>query len=1156
MSDRYGSIAIEPDSPAAPSRDTSKPAPHRPKQKKQTSKSNSKPLFISLIIFFLVSTYFLVAIYLIPLAIQKYLPQYVRNQTGIELSINSVELNPFNFQLTFEKINADTPLSSTPGSLLQINSLFIDLDFTSLIRNSLTCDTLVIDALELNLIRYKDKSYNLPILSFFSGTRQHGQIIDFASLPFLFSLNNIAINNSEIFFEDQVTNKTHEIEELQLAIPTLSNFSFQSKNYITPHFSAVINGSPIQLSGEAVQLDNNQGFQTKLSCSIQSLNLVPYFSYLPAAFPLTMTRGQADTSLEISFAPNKEQGDRLRIDIKMNATDLEFGGKSETLQISVPSLSLDAVITPMEKRFHIKDIITKKMQISSTRELSASALHTVFFPGRDTGKNNGTGKPLAISIDRFLTDQGTVIFHSTNSSGKDIRSQWNDLQISIKDFNPENSSGTIHISGDHGGDRGSFSWQGDVGKSGEIRGKLLLNDFSAATFVRQLSPDTSDTITGLADFSGDLSFHSTKHNQLSYSFDGAVLQFQHLQISQKKRTWFRADSVRFNRISSSDNILNLGDIFLKGAELSLDSTTLPPLFNRLLTEKGHPLIRGIDYSGTVQIRSGTTQEKPLQIRTVLFQANRLNSRATTENFVFSGVLPEKGIVKARGILNLSPTRIQAKIAFSDVTTKALTPFISDWPLLARSDTTLHGKGVYRFPEPSFQGDLRLSQTTLKDSSNTTLLSWKTAELNTVTCHFNPLSLQADSLFIDSPQLQWIRTERSPFQDIQRGIRSLFQKSSSEPDNLFPVEIKKTAFRNGTVDILDKRLFPVWSGTLTSLEGKAGRLDSTDTGLSPFSLKGSLGDSSLNFSGSVTLFNPKVEGHAGMTLSGFPLKSFSRQLETAPVDPVLAEIDLKMNMKETVSQFNSVSDIRIQNLHARSSNSSTAMALAFLQDKNNSFSMKVTIDLSSQSLLKQGVAAFQTTVIKASYAPLLLDRRFKDLQDKGFISFAPGSHKLNASARAILGRYAELLREHPGLGLLITGMADKKHDVAILKKEQEALERQRVDKINTIKRAEYRRKQQALAAVKPGNTIKEENIDKKELDDFTPVLPDPVQISNETLLELARQRSLIINDFFTHSLNIAPKHLSITSRVLQRENPAANGADIDIRTVVEKRHQDT
>jgi Domain of Unknown Function (DUF748) len=1147
MSDHYGSIAINADTSASPSKKKEKPAHKRPAPSKKSKGKSNRPFIFALLAFLLIASYFLTGIYLVPLAIKKYLPQYIHNKSGLTLAIESVQLNPINFQLTLKQLTADLPESSTSDPLLQIQSLFIDLDLTSIIRNTFTCDKLTIEELQLNLIRYKDQLYNIPALSRFTDTQDQGEIINFARLPFLFSLNNIDINKSRILFEDQVADKTHVIEKLQLAIPTLSNFSFQSKNYIQPHFSAIINGSPIQLSGEAVQLTDNQGFQTKLSCSIQSLDLVPYFSYLPSTFPLTMSKGQADTTLQISFAPNKRQGGRLSIDINMNANDIEMSGKNDDLQITIPAMKLDAVISPMGRQFQIRDVITKKTHLRGSEEQVRTALQKLFFPLQ----KQGAGRP-TITIDRFLTDQGRITLLGTDNKTKTTTSEWNDLQISIKDFNSAKASGTIHISGEHGRDKGSFSWQGTFVESGKIQGKLLLNEFPAATLFQQLLPESKEKVHGIATFSGDLAFHSQEQNSLAYTLDSAILQFHDLKLTRKKNTWLEAGSVRFTRLSRSDNHYNLGNIFLKGATLTLNSSGLPPLFDHLLTEEEHILIKGIDFAGTLNIKSDTNQKKSLKISDVSFQTNRLDKASTTENFAFSGHFASDGIIKAKGILNLAPAQIQANLAFSDVDAKILSPFFSRWPLLVHSKTFLHGKGIYRFPDPSFQGDLRLTDSLLQNTPKTPLITWKSAEFNNITCRFSPFSLQAESLLLDTPQFQWQRSTVSPFQHIRKGLHSLFQ-DISEKETLFPIEIKKINLKNASVNLLDSRLFPAWTTTVNTLEGHINDLNTNENSLSSFTMTGMLKESPVAFSGAVTLFGTELEARARMKFSNFPLEEFRNQLETSPIIPDMASLTLILNMSENLSQFSSKNEILIKNLRATSANSDTALALAFLKDGNDTFSLNVHIDDSSQSLLKESMASFQTMVIKASYAPLLLDRRFKDLQDKDLVSFQPGSNKIDETGRETLTRYAELLNEHPGLSLLITGMADRKTDREALQRAQEELERQRVDTINAMGLAEYRKKQQALLAVPPGNTLKEEDIPKEDLAGYTPLLPNPVHISDHALLELAKERSLLVHDFCVRSLGIAPQRLTIKNKAIIAGSTHSNGARIGIKTIVREVH---
>ena len=1128
MSDHYGSIAINGNSPVPPPEKQHEPTPKTPAPKK----SFIFPLLIAV----LIAGYLLGGTYIIPWVIQKYLPQYIENETGLNLSIRNVQLNPLNFQLTLEDITVDLQEPRAAEPLLTLQTLLIDLDFTSLIRSSYTCDKLTIENLQLNLIRYKDKHYNIPALSQFSKTEEKGDIINFAELPFLFSLNNIDIIKSRILFEDQVTDKKHIIEELQLAIPTLSNFDFQSKNYIQPHFSAIFNNSPIQLSGQAVQLEDNQGFQTQLSCSIKSLNLVPYFSYLPSSIPLSMSKGWADTTLEINFSPDKRQGNRLNIDIKMDVVDIEINGIENDFKVTVPVMKLDAMITPMGKVFHIKDIITRNIHLTGNTQHFQAALHKTFFPLQEKTTN-----PPTLQIDRFLTDQSRLTLLHPDSN-----SEWNDLQLTIKNYDSAAATGIIHISGNHSHNMGDFSWQATFLDSNTIQGKLLLNKFPAASLFQQLHPESKDIILGTATLSGDLNFYAPPDKPASYTLESAILQFQDLKLLHRNKPWLEAASVRFTRLSKTAEKYNLGNIFLKESKLTLNSDKLPPLFNHLFADQKHPLIKGIDFAGTLILSNNLNQKKPLRISDVHFQTNRLEDASTTENFAFSGHLAPEGIIKSKGVLNIAPLHVEANIAFSNIESKLFSPFWSRWPLLAHSKSSLHGKGIYSFPASSFQGDLRLTDSFLQTEAKTPLITWKSAELNSISCRFSPFSLQTESVTIDTPKFQWQRSADSPFQDFQKGVQHLTQKSL-QADTLFPIEIKDLTVKNGSVTLVDRRVSPAWSTTITLLDARIKNFNTNKNGLAPFNLNGQLEDSAIDISGALALFDETLEARAKTRISNFPLNLFSKQLELIPVTTETTHVDLDLNMTEKQSLFDSKNTILLTNLQATSHDSDTALALAFLNDSNNSFPITIEISDSSHSLLKESIANFQTTVIKASYAPLLLDRSFKDLQDHNFISFQIGSNQINSDSKQQLSRYAELLSEHPRLSLTITGVADTKTDRAVLQKIEADKEQQRVNTINKEARAAYQERQKALAAVVPGKTLKEENIPKKDLVGYKPILARPVHIGDDILLKLAAERSLLVHDFFVHSLNISPQRLSIIKTTKLSDKTPANGTILSITT---------
>ncbi|MCF8057503.1 MAG: DUF748 domain-containing protein [Desulfocapsa sp.] len=1140
MSDRFGNIPINSDTPSSPPPAApDKRAQTRPTQRKKQRNSRI-PLFL-LVTVFLVGSYFLAGLHLAPLLIQKYLPRYVHRTTGLELAIGSIQVNPLNFQLTLTQLRADIPGSVASQPLLQSRSLFIDLDLTSLLRKSFVCDKLTIQGLELGLIRSKDNKYNIPALSRLSSEQDHGEIINFAKLPFLFSLNNIDISDSRILFDDRVTGSTHTVEQLHLAIPALSNFSFQSDNYIQPHFSAIINGSKLQLRGKAVQLADNRGFQTRLSCSIHDLDLVPYFSYLPATFPLTFSQGMADTMLEIAFSPNSEQKSRLSIDIRMTATDLEMKGKNYDMQLALPSMEMEATLAPISKRLHIKSIITKGMHLTGSKKAAAEMINNFF----SLSQNNDPPKS-ELTIDQLLADQGKVTFYEDQQRKSNV-SNWNTLQLSITNFTTAQASGTLQLSGEQEKGGGNFSWKGAFTESGAIQGKLLLNSFPAMDLIHLFSPVPENSVQGTAVFSGGLSFSPLQKGANLYTLDNAMLEIHDLKLTQDKGTWLEAGSVRFTRLNRTDGEYNLGNIFLKDSTLNLNTKKLPPLFSRLFIAEKRPQIKGIDFTGDIHISTDKDQKAPLHLSDVHLQVSSLDKSAVAENLTFAGLLPSGGRINAKGMLTLGPTQIQAHTSFSNVDSSLLLPFFQEWPLLKNSRSRLHGEGTYRFPDTSFQGSLKLTDTLLQNGEEKPFLSWDLAEFSKLDYRFSPLSLQAENLSLDAPLLHWQRASEPPFQQLQTAVQGLFS-DQTENTKLFPVSIKKISFRNGTMTYLDQRLSPPWQTKINTIEGRINNFNTGDNGLSSFTLSGTVEDSPLNLAGTATFFRTPPEAHTRLKLTGFPLASFRKQLAGTAIDPEAATLFLQMDMVEEQSHISGTSEMTINNLTPTTATSDTALPLALLKNTEGSFPLTLSMDDSNQSLFQKSLNSFQTLLIKASYAPLLLDNNFADLQGNNLVFFHPGTNTLSAAGKETLLRFAELLTQHPGLGLSVTGMADGKTDRNVLLTALAEKEQQRVDMENNRREEEYRKKQQHPPVSETGNTLKEETIAKEDLEGFVPLLPEPVHIKDEELLDLARERTLVVYDFCIDSLGLEPLRISLAGKGEISTTTPANGAQINIKTI--------
>ncbi len=1148
MSDHFGSINID----SKPSKKKAKVVrsalPRRPDSSSARPPQSKKIFWISGGITLLAVCYFFAGVYLAPVLIEKYLSASLE-KIGLTLQVESIELNPLNYQLTLQNTVIALPGESAAEPLLQIDSIFMDLDLTSLLRNGLVCDALQIQDLRLELVRQKDATYNLPDALHLNKQENAGEIIDFAQLPFLFSLNNITVSNSRILFQDLLTGKTHVVEKLNLSIPSFSNFSFQSRNYITPHFSAIINGSPIQLSGESIQTADGQGFQTSLSCNVQSLELAPYFSYLPSTLPLTVTKGKADAQLQIVFAPEQKQGSRLSIDFTLNATDVEVIGKNRTYTVSLPKVHTEGSLSPFAKRFYIKNIVAKNPTITDQDTLFGHDLLNLlayFSPENKTSH---------LAIDMLLIDQGRFVSHSSGENN-----DWNSLLVSVKNFrsphwNPGTQSPspfTLRISGEHKNGQGSFSWQAQLAEFGNLHGPLEFTAIPADEVFAVAEIGNIEDIEGSAAFTGELALFPWEKKNTGYTISNGSLQIDNLLIQENDISWLKSQHTRIGPIQKNADQCHLGSIFLKDADaLWYKDKSFPSLLSQ-----PHIQFSGLDYRGTLQIFAENNSE-PLLLSDVQLQVKDLDlspdkQQKNTGNFAFSTNMSKKGTLKAKGRVTLSPFSMQVEVGFTDIESPLFSPFFPDQLLLQNSRAVLHGKGMFNSELPSFKGSLRITDAVLQRSPDSVLLRLQSAEGSELNCSLSPLQIQAKTVLINAPAFQWPLTAKSsdPFLQVSRGLKILLQ-DSKQNDSIFPLSIQEIRVQNGTATLQDTRLSPPWIATVEHISGEIKEFSTSSPALSAFSFSGSIAGSPFKLSGAGNLISKPHDGRIILQISDFPLLSLQEQLSSLAINPEKASLDLLLKTSKKNNTTNGQADIQIKDLTPRSMDSGTALTLALLRDPKKTFPVSLQLDDNSSSLFQEALNHFRTTVIKASYAPLLLDHAFVDLQETPQILFESGNDTISQQGHAVVSRYAELLRKHPDLALVVSGAVDRKNDQWALQLKKEAEEQKRVDAINAQGEKEFLSIQKMQLTPPQPSPLPNTTPSTEEIVTYKAIQPGPVQVSDSELLELADSRALVIYDFFLHTAEIDASRIRLGDQTGNISETDGNHVDIQLTPVNSK-----
>jgi hypothetical protein len=201
-------------------------------------------------LFFIVYTIF--GFFILPVILQKASTDKLTQKLGRQVSISKIKFNPYSLSLSMEGININERNSDKP--FFSIKQVLINLQASSIFRLAPVIREVNIDGLFLNTIRNKDQSYNFSDLIPSNSTDQDSlekKEDTEPSKPFRFSISNIVLSKSSIILNDLVTNKTHALTEIELAIPFVSNLNTHVDIFVTPHFSVKFNGSPINITDQA-----------------------------------------------------------------------------------------------------------------------------------------------------------------------------------------------------------------------------------------------------------------------------------------------------------------------------------------------------------------------------------------------------------------------------------------------------------------------------------------------------------------------------------------------------------------------------------------------------------------------------------------------------------------------------------------------------------------------------------------------------------------------------------------------------------------------------------------------------------------------------------------------------------------------------------------
>lgn len=384
----------------------------------------------------------------LPIIIKSQAEKAILQATGRVTSVEKVRFNPFGMTLTLQGFKLLESDAKTP--FVQLGQLRVSLSSTSVFRFAPVVDELSLDKLQVSLVRTAANRYNFSDIL----DRLAAQPKKEKSGTPRFSINNIALQNSSIDFEDRAVagGKKHTIRDLQLAVPFISTIPYLAEQYTDPSFSAVINGAKFSFNGKSKPLAKSM--ETNLNLKLTDLNLPYYLAYLPAQVPIKLDSGKLSLDLALTYRIHQNKKPELMIK-----------GLTRLDQISIKEKNNAALAS--FKRF---DVVSKEVELFSRKVL----LQQVALDGlavqveRDsTGKLNfqrllpaesaapktvnksakkEDSPPLQLLVENLALTDGTISFHDKQPAGG-FKSQLQAITVKLSNLSTAaNAQSTYEIS--------------------------------------------------------------------------------------------------------------------------------------------------------------------------------------------------------------------------------------------------------------------------------------------------------------------------------------------------------------------------------------------------------------------------------------------------------------------------------------------------------------------------------------------------------------------------------------------------------------------------------------------------------------------------------------------------------------------------------------
>ncbi len=985
--------------------------------------------------------------FLTPYLLTSTLPGHLRKEINRPVTIGSARFNPFTLQITLKNGIIGQDLATPDDKVDPIFSfgrLEGKINPVALLQGGLRIHAIRGNSVFVHLTRQPDGGFNIPpVVKKLTKTKT---TFDASHVVDLLQDGDFHLTDSRLLFEDIATGTKHNIESIRFSLPKRSNES----SAISPQFSAVVDGSPISIGGQSESSATGQN--TRLTFSLEKINLTDFLAYLPSPLPHLLTKGEADIELFLDYQLSADKSYQLELSGSGVAQDiwLRTSDKGEN---KIASATFSVSFQPLTSQLTINKLSLEQPEIQLHKLQDGSFV----FPGSETDKEPSSHGE--ISLKTLIVKNGRLSYIDQQVEGG-FGVIFNDVNLSMDwiDTGQEFHAYALNCVTSR---QTRIASQGKIFfNKGDVNGLFVLHNLPLSALNSYLTQDSGISITeGIIDKAeADLKLHFEKQGKSLFNFTRMKGTARNITLNYQGKPWLQADKSSFTDASLRSASPRLSFGVLKTSGLLANLSPENPLFYALGEEERGQSKRNIFSELHLEKSTLLLHDFPFQKKDeISIKIDELHASG------LSAKKNSRGEVNARFFLSKNePSSLQGNFKLS--------PLVGDLELqLKKVPLTLFTSQQMQWFIPDitngtfdFSGDLNLS--TLKFSGETTLddivgvnpadksklIRLKKAFSPEVKLGLQPLDLDIESLSLDS--LELYATLSPEMNSFAPQFINVSDQASTNNSNLV---IQNIELKNSSFHFSDQTVNPVFSHTLSVINATLkGLQNSGDTPLF-FNITGSNKDQALfETQGNISLFSESFAADFTAKLEDQSLKPLIPYLEPMVGHSLSGGIfNMDVTYKESSGKVNAeteltLRDLKLGDVDLGSKQFPVTIALVTENDGFIRLSIPISGDMTDPSYTFHTAYGkkLRSLVSKASVSPFSMLTGFHDPEKISLdhILFKAGSTELSQDSDAQFKILKDILDNRPLLALTLKGYSSGSEDrESLLQKKKEEEERKRL-----------------------------------------------------------------------------------------------------------------